>query len=97
MGSVLNGYSFPTPPKTEEGFDEKKVVEYPCVEGLGEWEKPVRYAMEGVVKDRVGNCLIMLGPRGVGKTMVRSFPLTEIEEERTDGGNVDCGEEYGGD
>lgn len=71
MGSVLNGHSLPSPPRTQEGFDECKVVEYPCVQGLGEWEKPVRYAMEGVVKDGVGNCLIMLGPRGVGKTMVR--------------------------
>lgn len=73
IGSVLTGHSYPQPEQPEDGFDELDVSAWPCVPGYEEWERPIRYAMESVVKDGVGNCLIALGPRGVGKTMVSPF------------------------
>lgn len=52
------------------GWDKTVVKDYPTLEGLGKWEKQVRYAVEGVVEKGVGNCLVLLGPRGVGKSLV---------------------------
>lgn len=71
LGAVVNGIKLPPVLWTEKGFDQTKVAGWPCVQHMDEWEKPMRYAMESTVKDGVGNCLIVLGPRGVGKTMVR--------------------------
>lgn len=81
IGSVLNGWTLPSPMTPAQPFDTTDVMAHPFLEGdYKEWERPIRYAMKGVVKDGVGNCLIMLGPRGVGKTMVSfdwSGPVVE--------------------
>lgn len=62
-GPILST-SNPTNPTEGEEFD--------FVPHYQKWEKPVRYAMRSVIKQKVGNCLIVLGQKGVGKTMVRS-------------------------
>lgn len=54
----------------------KRVADYPTIEGLEKWEKEVRFAMGDVVERGVGNCLVLLGQRGVGKTMVRRIFLS---------------------
>lgn len=74
IGAVVNGHRVPSVLWPEKPFDQTKVASWPCVQHMDEWEKPMRYAMESTVKDGVGNCLIVLGPRGVGKTMVRLAP-----------------------
>lgn len=35
------------------------------------WEQPLRFALRSVVQEGMGQCLLLLGPRGVGKSMVR--------------------------
>lgn len=71
VGGVVTGQMQPELEPPKKKGDLQKVAAWPFVAGYEEWEKPLRYAMESVVKDGVGNCLIALGPRGVGKTMVR--------------------------
>lgn len=74
VGGVLTGQRLPSPTSDREAseFDRSDVTAHPYLFGYEEWERPIRYAMKSVVEDGVGNCLIVLGPRGVGKTMVRS-------------------------
>ena len=44
--------------------------------GFDEWERPLRSALDECVTKGMGNAVMLLGPRGVGKTMVRSpLPL----------------------
>ncbi|SCZ98951.1 BZ3500_MvSof-1268-A1-R1_Chr7-1g09327 [Microbotryum saponariae] len=70
----LNGWTLPRQPRAPAQFDRRDALAYPHLSGgYSQWEKPLRYAMNGVVQHNVGNCLIMLGPRGVGKTMVSAF------------------------
>ncbi|GAA5897150.1 hypothetical protein JCM6882_001804 [Rhodosporidiobolus microsporus] len=55
-----------TLPAREEG-----VMAFPCLEGgYDEWERPLRGALEEVVEKGMGNAVMLLGPRGVGKTML---------------------------
>ncbi|KAI5479813.1 hypothetical protein MNV49_002625 [Pseudohyphozyma bogoriensis] len=53
------------------------VKDAPYMVGYEKWERPLRYAMEGVVKEKVGNCLVVVGRRGVGKSLMieRSLKL----------------------
>ena len=62
--------TLPEPEIPVEGFDENLIQDYPTLEGLEKWEKEVRYAIGGVVERGVGNCVVLLGPRGVGKSLV---------------------------
>lgn len=69
--SVLNGSRLPSAPTDTAEFDERNVLAHPYLPGgYQKWEQPMRYAMKAVVEEGTGNCLILLGPRGVGKTMV---------------------------
>lgn len=71
IGSVLTGHRLPSASSADE-WDRTDVMAYPYLVGYEQWERPMRYAMESVVRDGTGNCLVVLGPRGVGKTMVRT-------------------------
>ena len=77
---VLAGTQPPKVAQPEAEADAKKMMAFPCLDGYEAWERPVRYAMEGVVKDGVGNCLILLGQRGVGKTMLVERSLRILEQ-----------------
>lgn len=85
LGSVLSGARLPTPPTAVEDFDESNVMAYPYLAGgYQKWEQPMRYAMRAVVEEGIGNCLIMLGPRGVGKTMVSFVGDCEMAQHSAD-------------
>lgn len=71
VGAVLTGNQRFSPMTPTKKFDPRIVKEYPMVEGLERWEKEVRYMIEGVVTKGVGTCVVLLGQRGVGKTLVR--------------------------
>lgn len=59
------------PPKASgEEEHPKSVLSQPCLDGYDAWERPLRYSMEGVVKNGLGNCLMLLGQHGVGKKML---------------------------
>jgi hypothetical protein len=44
----------------------------PCLPTLEEYELDVRAQLDRTVRDGEGNCMLLLGPPGVGKTAVRS-------------------------
>ncbi|GAA5975210.1 hypothetical protein JCM5350_000185 [Sporobolomyces pararoseus] len=74
--SVLTGASLPEArlplDATVPSFDRSKgVLGYPFLEGgYSEWEKPLRGTLNEVVTRGMGNAIVLLGPRGVGKTML---------------------------
>ncbi|GAA5953539.1 hypothetical protein JCM3765_005067 [Sporobolomyces pararoseus] len=74
--SVLTGASLPEArlplDATIPSFDKSKgVLGYPFLEGgYSEWEKPLRGTLNEVVTRGMGNAIVLLGPRGVGKTML---------------------------
>ncbi|GAA5883860.1 hypothetical protein JCM16303_007421 [Sporobolomyces ruberrimus] len=74
--SVLTGESLPETrlplDATVPSFDKSKgVMGYPFLEGgYSEWEKPLRGCLNEVVTRGMGNAVVLLGPRGVGKTML---------------------------
>jgi len=74
--SVLTGASLPEArldiDAAVPSFDRSKgVLGYPFLEGgYSEWEKPLRGTLNEVVTRGMGNAVVLLGPRGVGKTMV---------------------------
>ncbi|KDE09019.1 hypothetical protein MVLG_00740 [Microbotryum lychnidis-dioicae p1A1 Lamole] len=77
----LNGWTLPRQPRAPAQFDRRDAPAYPYLSGgYSQWEKPLRYAMNGVVQHNVGNCLIMLGPRGVGKTMLFERTVQVLEK-----------------
>lgn len=52
------------------------LLKLPYLEGgFDEWERPLRSALDECVTKGMGNAVMLLGPRGVGKTMVRSLPF----------------------
>ncbi|GAA5823491.1 hypothetical protein JCM11251_000653 [Rhodosporidiobolus azoricus] len=74
--SLLSGARPPRPflaptatstlPAREEGISA-----FPCLEGgYDEWERPLRQSLGEVVERGMGNAMMVLGPRGVGKTML---------------------------
>lgn len=79
--AVLSGASLPRPATTGASSSPSKgkskqqeLMDLPYLEGpYRKWEQPLRYAMKSVVEEGLGNCLMLLGPRGVGKTMVRGM------------------------
>ncbi|GAA5870074.1 hypothetical protein JCM8547_001454 [Rhodosporidiobolus lusitaniae] len=76
--SLLSGQRFPCPFLAPEATstlpprdDPNGVMGFPCLEGgFDEWERPLRSALEEVVCKGMGNAVMLLGPRGVGKTMI---------------------------
>ncbi|KAL8290077.1 hypothetical protein RQP46_003016 [Phenoliferia psychrophenolica] len=84
IGSVLAGHRYPdaSTPAGSKKFKQKDVMAHPYLEGYEEWERPMRYAMESVVRDGTGNCLVVLGPRGVGKTMIVEKSLALLAKVR---------------
>lgn len=74
--SILTGSTLPearlSPDASSPKFDPAKgVMGYPFLEGgYQEWEKPLRGCLDEVVTRGMGNAVVLLGPRGVGKTMV---------------------------
>ncbi|KWU47557.1 hypothetical protein RHOSPDRAFT_24035 [Rhodotorula sp. JG-1b] len=81
--AVLSGSRLPSLPHTLSSDDEPRapqvtIVGLPCLEGgYDEWERPLRSALEECVTKGMGNAVMLLGPRGVGKTMLveRSLKL----------------------
>lgn len=65
-------HDIPRPELPQLDWNRMVVDDYPTLEGLGKWEKEVRYAVDDVVGRGVGNCIVLLGQRGVGKTLVSS-------------------------
>ena len=84
--SILTGAALPetrlSPEATSPKFDKGKgVMGYPFLEGgYSEWEKPLRGCLNEVVTRGMGNAVVLLGPRGVGKTMVSLFSLTSLSK-----------------
>ncbi|GAA5892507.1 uncharacterized protein JCM6883_007382 [Sporobolomyces salmoneus] len=75
--SILTGASLPEarldPSATVPSFDRSKggVMGYPFLAAeYEEWEKPMRQTLNEVVTRGMGNAIVLLGPRGVGKTML---------------------------
>ncbi|GAA6061173.1 hypothetical protein JCM10212_005759 [Sporobolomyces blumeae] len=74
--SVLSGSTLPEarlpPGSSSPKFDlSKGVLGYPYLEGgYEEWERPLRGCLDEVVTRGMGNAVVVLGPRGVGKTML---------------------------
>ncbi|GAA5959511.1 hypothetical protein JCM21900_004525 [Sporobolomyces salmonicolor] len=74
--SILSGANLPesplAPDATSPRFSKDKgVMGYPFLEGgYEEWERPLRGCLNEVVTRGMGNAVVMLGPRGVGKTML---------------------------
>lgn len=72
--AVLSGSRLPSLPHTlssDETQAQASIVGLPCLEGgYDEWERPLRSALEECVTKGMGNAVMLLGPRGVGKTMV---------------------------
>lgn len=60
-------------------WDDHVVKDYPTVEGLGKWEKEMRVALEGVVGRGEGRCLVLLGGRGVGKSLVSGQTISLVK------------------
>ncbi|GAA5970567.1 hypothetical protein JCM11641_007354 [Rhodosporidiobolus odoratus] len=74
--SVLSGARLPRPTLVKDATStlppkEVGVMNFPYLEGgYDEWERPLRGALEEVVRKGMGNAVMLLGPRGVGKTMI---------------------------
>ncbi|GAA5889820.1 hypothetical protein JCM5296_002352 [Sporobolomyces johnsonii] len=74
--SILSGASLPESPLAADATSprfskDKGVMGYPFLEGgYEEWERPLRGCLNEVVTRGMGNAVVMLGPRGVGKTML---------------------------
>lgn len=66
--AVLSGSRLPLPALDDRATS---IQGFPCLEGgYDEWERPLRGALEECVTKGMGNSVMLLGPRGVGKTMV---------------------------
>jgi hypothetical protein len=68
IGAVLTGSRQPSTKSVL--YDITDVMAYPVIETLSKWEKKVRVAAEGVVARGVGTCVVLVGQRGVGKSLV---------------------------
>ncbi|BGP15161.1 hypothetical protein JCM10213_008699 [Rhodosporidiobolus nylandii] len=74
--SVLTGARLPTPFLAADAtstLPPKSVgtMGFPFLEGgYDEWERPLRGALEEVITNGMGNAVMLLGPRGAGKTMI---------------------------
>ncbi|GAA5866473.1 hypothetical protein JCM3774_004695 [Rhodotorula dairenensis] len=78
--AVLSGARLPLPrlDPAPGPQDSSSILGLPCLEGgYDEWERPLRSALEECVMKGMGNAVMLLGPRGVGKTMLveRSLKL----------------------
>lgn len=83
--SVLSGASLPVPcsstSSNSKGKGKAGLMDFPYLEGgYQKWEQPMRYALKSVVEEGVGNCLVLLGPRGVGKSMVSPLMISISSE-----------------
>jgi len=85
--SILTGAALPEsrlqPDTTSPKFDKGKgVMGYPFLEGgYSDWEKPLRGCLNEVVTRGMGNAVVLLGPRGVGKTMVNCLFSIDFSSE----------------
>lgn len=89
--AVLSGSRLPSLPRTLTSDDvpraQSSIVGLPCLEGgYDEWERPLRSALEECVTKGMGNAVMLLGPRGVGKTMVslKFSPSERRKDDRAD-------------
>ncbi|GAA5986486.1 hypothetical protein JCM10908_003771 [Rhodotorula pacifica] len=76
--AVLSGSQLPLPRTLPDPQTQDSILGLPCLEGgYDEWERPLRSALEECVTKGMGNAVMLLGPRGVGKTMLveRSLKL----------------------
>lgn len=69
--AVLSGARFPLPATLPEASTCDSIMGLPCMTGgYDGWERPLRSALDECVKKGMGNAVMLLGPRGIGKTMV---------------------------
>ncbi|GAA6016073.1 hypothetical protein JCM10207_004433 [Rhodosporidiobolus poonsookiae] len=74
--ALLSGQRLPRPalaPNAQTTLPprETPLLQFPYLEGgYDEWERPLRAALGEVVEKGMGNAVMLLGPRGVGKTMI---------------------------
>lgn len=59
------------------------LASYPCLPGMKTYEADLRSTLERTVKEGEGNCLLLVGPRSVGKSAIveRSLDLLSKEKE----------------
>ncbi|KAK4055525.1 origin recognition complex subunit 4 [Microbotryomycetes sp. JL201] len=61
--------------------DSADVMAWPYLdEQYRKWEQPMRYAAKSVIQDGTGNCLMLIGARGVGKTMITERCLFILDQ-----------------
>ncbi|GAA6031209.1 hypothetical protein JCM8097_004062 [Rhodosporidiobolus ruineniae] len=82
--AVLSGQRLPRPALAKDAQTtlpprEVGVTKFPYLEGgYDEWERPLRGALDEVVTKGMGNAVMLLGPRGVGKTMIIERTLSVL-------------------
>ncbi|KAK4057935.1 origin recognition complex subunit 4 [Microbotryomycetes sp. JL221] len=73
-GARLPGLEHPASETTD-------AMQWPYLgEQYQKWEQSMRYAAKSVIENGVGNCLMLLGPRGVGKTMLTERCLSILDK-----------------
>ncbi|BGP23889.1 origin recognition complex subunit 4 [Rhodotorula toruloides] len=69
--SVLSGSRLPGPVPSSQQPATDSILSLPYLEGgYDEWERPLRASLDECVTKGMGNAVMLLGPRGVGKTML---------------------------
>lgn len=74
LHSVLNVvYGREQPPALANGSVDTVagLAKQPCLPTLETWEMDVRLQLDRTIREGEGNCMLVLGPQGVGKTAVR--------------------------
>lgn len=76
--SCLHGRTQPYLPRTTS-----TLASHPCLPGMKTYESDLRATLERTVKEGEGNCLLLVGPRSVGKSAIveRSLDLLSKEKE----------------
>ncbi|GAA5927780.1 origin recognition complex subunit 4 [Sporobolomyces koalae] len=70
-GAILPEAQLPLDASTPTFDRAHGVMGYPMLPGgYDEWEKPLRGCLDEVVTRGMGNAIVLLGPRGVGKSML---------------------------
>ncbi|BGO98586.1 Origin recognition complex subunit 4 [Rhodotorula toruloides] len=69
--STLSGSRLPGPFPSTISSSASSILSLPYLEGgYDEWERPLRASLEECVLKGMGNAVMLLGPRGSGKTML---------------------------
>ncbi|KAM0788972.1 hypothetical protein ACM66B_003045 [Microbotryomycetes sp. NB124-2] len=80
LASVTSVLTGATPPALEAPQDCPDIMDWPYLDDqYRKWEQPMRYAARSVIESGTGNCLMLIGPRGVGKTMIAERCLSILD------------------